>query len=62
MNVSPNQARSVSARAPKAAKKIDLDLMARVPGRYVAPASRAYLYYTDEYKHWVEPTTITVEK
>ncbi|HWN66335.1 MAG TPA: MG2 domain-containing protein, partial [Haliangium sp.] len=39
--------------APKAVKEIDIDLLARVPGAYVAPASRAYLYYTDEHKHWV---------
>ena len=36
-------------------KDIDIDLLARVPGTYVAPASRAYLYYTDEFKTWVEP-------
>lgn len=48
--------------APKSAKKVDLDLIARVPGTYVAPASQAYLYYTDEYKHWVEPVTITIDR
>lgn len=46
---------------PKAIKDINLDLIARVPGTYVAPASRAYLYYTDEYKHWAEPVRITVK-
>ena len=49
------------AMAPKAVKNIDLDLLARVPGQYVAPASRAYLYYTDEFKHWVAPVRVTVE-
>jgi len=28
----------------------------RPPGR----PTRAYLYYTNEHKHWVEPTTVTV--
>lgn len=31
---------------------IPLSLNARVPGKYTAPASRAYLYYTPEYKDW----------
>lgn len=46
--------------APKAHKSVSLDLIARVPGEYVAPASSAYLYYTDEYKHWSEPLKMTV--
>ena len=33
--------------------EINLDLKAEVPGRFVAPASVAYLYYTDELKWWV---------
>ena len=47
---------------PKAVKEIDLDLLARVPGTYVAPASRAYLYYTDEHKHWVPPVQVAVTR
>lgn len=47
---------------PKAAASVDLDLIARVPGSYVAAASRAYLYYTDEHKHWVEPVRIAVTR
>jgi uncharacterized protein YfaS (alpha-2-macroglobulin family) len=47
---------------PKAKKELDIDLIARVPGAYTAPASSAYLYYTDEYKAWVPPVTVTVEK
>ena len=27
-------------------------LIAATPGKHTAPASRAYLYYTDEHKHW----------
>ncbi|HTM21495.1 MAG TPA: MG2 domain-containing protein [Kofleriaceae bacterium] len=40
--------------------EIPLELQARVPGTYTAPASRAYLYYTDEHKHWVAPSVVTV--
>ena len=38
----------------KANDKFDLplSLVAAVPGSYTGPASRAYLYYTDEYKNW----------
>jgi hypothetical protein len=31
---------------------LPLSLVAAVPGTYTGPASRAYLYYTDEYKNW----------
>jgi hypothetical protein len=48
--------------APKAVKDIDLDLLARVPGAFVAPASRAYLYYTDEHKHWAAPVQVAVTR
>jgi hypothetical protein len=48
--------------APKAVKEIDLDLLARVPGTFVGPASRAYLYYTDEHEHWVPPVQIAVTR
>ncbi len=47
---------------PNARKPVDLDLIARVPGSYVAPASSAYLYYTDEFKHWSEPLRMTVTR
>ena len=32
--------------------ELPLSLIAAVPGTYTGPASRAYLYYTDEYKNW----------
>lgn len=48
------------AMAPGARKTIDLDLLATLPGSYVAPATSAYLYYTDEDKTWAAPTTVTV--
>ena len=47
---------------PRSKKEIDLQLLATVPGQYVAPASRAYLYYTDELKHWVEPTAVMITR
>ncbi len=48
------------ALPPGAVKDVPLELMATVPGTFTAPASRAYLYYTNEHKHWVEPTTVTI--
>ncbi len=38
--------------APLAVHHIYLDLKAEVPGIYEAPASTAYLYYTNEHKDW----------
>ncbi|MGE3767251.1 MAG: A-macroglobulin complement component, partial [Kofleriaceae bacterium] len=46
--------------APKASKDVPLELLASVPGSFTAPASRVYLYYTNEHKAWVAPTTIRV--
>jgi uncharacterized protein YfaS (alpha-2-macroglobulin family) len=37
---------------PKGNLEIPLSLVAAIPGTYTGPASRAYLYYTDEYKSW----------
>ncbi len=34
--------------------QLPLSLIAAVPGNYTGPASRAYLYYTDEDKKWVD--------
>jgi hypothetical protein len=38
--------------APDEIKLLNFDLKAEVPGRYVMPASSAYLYYTNEFKVW----------
>jgi hypothetical protein len=38
---------------PKQQVRVPVSLVAAVPGRYVGPASRAYLYYGDEHKAWV---------
>ena len=39
---------------------IPISVVAEIPGKYVGPASRAYLYYTDEHKDWIAPLTATV--
>jgi hypothetical protein len=41
--------------------ELSLSLTAAIPGKYTAPASRAYLYYTDEYKQWAEPMAVTIK-
>jgi hypothetical protein len=43
-------------------KKIDLtvNLVCDVPGEYRGPASRGYLYYDADHKHWVEPLAIKI--
>ena len=40
---------------------IPLSLVAAVPGSYTGPASRAYLYYTDEHKQWVESLKVEIK-
>lgn len=40
--------------------EIPLSLIAAVPGTYTGPASRAYLYYTDEHKTWTEGVKIEI--
>lgn len=46
--------------AAEARVDLPIDLIAAVPGKYTAPASRAYLYYTDEFKHWVDGSTVVI--
>ena len=48
--------------APKKRIPLKLDLVAEWPGKYTGPASRAYLYYTAERKHWAEPLSVTIER
>ncbi|HMC64242.1 MAG TPA: alpha-2-macroglobulin family protein [Gemmataceae bacterium] len=38
-----------------------LDLICRVPGEYLGPASRAYLYYNAEQKCWIEPLRVAIK-
>ncbi len=47
---------------PAEEKTIPLDLVATLPGRYTGPASTAYLYYTDDKKHWTAGTLVTVTR
>ncbi len=39
---------------PKQQVRVPVSLLAAVPGKYTGPASRAYLYYGDEHKAWVD--------
>lgn len=45
-----------------AVKEINLDLKAEIPGEYDAPASSAYLYYTNEFKTWSAVEKVTIRK
>jgi uncharacterized protein YfaS (alpha-2-macroglobulin family) len=45
---------------PSQSREVNLDLKADVPGSFLSAASCAYLYYTDEFKHWAEGTKVTV--
>jgi len=46
--------------APDAKIELNLDLRGHVPGEYRGPASRAYLYYNADTKHWVEPLKVAI--
>ncbi|MBL7922114.1 MAG: hypothetical protein JNJ40_17500 [Bacteroidia bacterium] len=48
--------------APSSVKEINLDLKAEMPGEYDAPASSAYLYYTNEFKTWSSTEKINIKK
>jgi uncharacterized protein YfaS (alpha-2-macroglobulin family) len=41
--------------------EVPLSLIAAIPGTYTGPASRAYLYYTDEHKQWVDGVKVAVK-
>jgi hypothetical protein len=47
--------------APKAKIDVELDLICRLPGTYRGPASRAYLYYSADRKHWIEPLSVIID-
>ncbi len=47
---------------PSAVKEINLDLKAEMPGEYDAPASSAYLYYTNEFKTWAGADKLIIKK
>jgi len=50
-------------RSLKGEERVELpvSLIAAVPGNYTGPASRAYLYYTDEHKQWVDGLAVEIE-
>ena len=38
------------------------DTLAATPGKFTAPASRAWVYYTPEHKHWVAaPLVVAID-
>ncbi|MBC7816230.1 MAG: hypothetical protein IAG10_04960, partial [Planctomycetaceae bacterium] len=45
---------------PQAEHHLAITLTATIPGEYTAPASRTYLYYTAEQKHWTEPLRVRI--
>lgn len=47
--------------APDAVIEVPIDLNASIPGTYRGPASRAYLYYSADTKHWVEPISVDIK-
>jgi hypothetical protein len=47
---------------PNGQHTFNLDLKAEIPGSYLGTASSAYLYYTNEYKHWVEGNLIVIQE
>jgi len=49
-------------RELKPEQVVDLSIRctAAIPGTYTGPASRTYLYYTDEFKHWVDGLSVTI--
>ncbi len=46
----------------EAERRVDvpISLIAAIPGTYTGPASRAYLYYTDEHKIWCDGLTTKI--
>jgi hypothetical protein len=45
---------------PEQVVELSIRCTAAVPGTYTGPASRAYLYYTDEHKQWADGLTVTI--
>jgi hypothetical protein len=46
--------------SPSEKRTVNLDLRVEIPGTFQAPASSAYLYYTDEYKVWNDGVGLVV--
>jgi len=45
---------------PSQVVEVPLSLLAAIPGTYTGPASRAYLYYSDEDKQWAEGLKVNI--
>ena len=45
---------------PNQTIEVPLSLTAAIPGDYTGPASRAYLYYTDEFKQWLPGMKVSI--
>src|SRR5262249_11834153 len=48
------------AFAPEARVDLPISLVAAIPGTYTGPASRAYLYYTNEHKQWADGLVVEI--
>jgi anti-sigma factor RsiW len=46
--------------APDQKIDVSIDLICRIPGEYSGPASRAYLFYNADLKHWIEPLKVFI--
>ncbi len=47
---------------PSEVRTINFDLKADIAGNYEAPASCAYLYYTNEYKYWTSMSKVAINQ
>lgn len=47
---------------PNGQNTFNLDLKAEIPGSFLGTASSAYLYYTNEYKHWADGSSIVIRE
>jgi hypothetical protein len=47
---------------PGEVRTINLDCKAEIAGTYTPPASRAYLYYTNEHKMWMSLKPVRIER
>jgi hypothetical protein len=50
----------VTLMEPGQVIEFSFDAIAAVPGEYRGQASRAYLYYADEYRKWVEGLNVKI--
>jgi uncharacterized protein YfaS (alpha-2-macroglobulin family) len=46
--------------AANQAVELPISVVAAIPGQYTGPASRAYLYYTDEHKTWTDGLRVEI--